>query len=142
MNKRRVLVDATAWLVTEDPVVAKSDSVSTYLYPSLQSWVRFNFNTTNRQKRRTWAGAREYAGCKETEMMSNDPRIEPPLSLVCIVFIVPILFLRVRVRGRVRVCIVFIVPILFFSFFSFFSLLLLFWFFYLRLRLPLPPPPP
>eukprot|EP00729_Bicosta_minor_P019716 gene19716-21405_t len=38
VNKRRVLVDATAWLVTEDPVVAKSDSVSTYLYPSLQSW--------------------------------------------------------------------------------------------------------
>ena len=51
-------------------------------FESFNSWVRFDFDATDREGAMLWAGARvrREGGCSTVQMRSDDPSIRPPLS--------------------------------------------------------------
>ena len=86
MLERRAAINATEG--APKTFDSYSNGISDWSYESFDSWVRFDFDATTLSGGKLWAAARGYASktaCEggpdgETDLMSNDPSIVPPLS--------------------------------------------------------------
>jgi len=57
------------------------NGVPTFLSPTFDSWVRFDFPGPDETATPTeWNASRVSSGCNETDLKSDDPAIQPPLS--------------------------------------------------------------
>ena len=74
------LVNTT--LTALDPSRRYDQGVPVFDFPSLDSWVRFDFRARGHSGELLWEAAREFraSGCGTVSMRSDDPSIQPPLS--------------------------------------------------------------
>ncbi len=80
LHARWSLVRATRELPST--ALRYSQGMPDFEFEPFESWVRFGFDASTRDGQRLWSAARVPwpAGCRGLMMLTNDARIEPPLS--------------------------------------------------------------
>lgn len=78
ITDRRALIQKTQRLEVDSYTWGVPD----FIFPPMDSWARFNFDAkTANGSTFMWRGARQFVGtCAESERLSDDPSIWPPLS--------------------------------------------------------------